>query len=151
MSCCFGPTLLGCQQHESGLTFVTQYNLRTVSRFSTGRFSSLLSSHLLLQVTNYLPFSPTPKGYQAQREILPVLNNPIFLPIYIFPLKAITYNQNTMVQVFTAALWFIVDTCRGISSHMNKFICRKPFSLTRSFVYFKLNVAQPLESQRKES
>lgn len=91
-------------------------------------------------MTNYLLFSP---GYLMQ--ILPVLNNPVFLSIYIFPLKAITHNQNTMVQVFTAALWLIVDTCKGVNSLMSKITYRKP-SCLMSFVYFNLNVAQLLES-----
>lgn len=73
---------------------------------------STVVASLLSQERNYSPSSATPKKHQAQRKkkILPVLNNPVFLPIYIFTLKTITYNQNAMVQVFTATVWLIVDT-----------------------------------------
>lgn len=40
----------GCQYHQSDLTFVTQYNLRMVSRLATGRLSLMLSLHCILKV-----------------------------------------------------------------------------------------------------
>lgn len=44
------------------------------------------------------------------RRCIPVLNNPVLLSIYIFSLKAIAYNQNTMIQIFTATVWLIINT-----------------------------------------
>jgi len=40
---------------------------------------------------------------------LPVLDDPVLLPINIVPLEAIAHHQHTVVQILTAALLLNVD------------------------------------------
>lgn len=43
--------------------------------------------------------------------LIPVLDNPVLLPIHIFTLIAIANHKNSMVQVLTTAVCLIVNTC----------------------------------------
>lgn len=145
--------LLGtCCQTASSLswllTFAMQCPENNLQTFSM-QISTVVASSYPKRGTT-LPPLPPPKStrHKGKKKILPVLNNPVFLPIYIFTLKTVTHNQNAMVQVFTATVWLIVDTWGGINSQVNKLSCRKPFFPTRILVSNR--VAQLLEIVRME-
>lgn len=40
---------------------------------------------------------------------IPVLDNPKFIVLWVSSFRAIANHQNTVIQVFAAAVWFIID------------------------------------------
>lgn len=118
-NCCSKPTLLAGQHPK--LTF----NFYPIPHEQSPHFPYVDFNFCCLFIPPYAKRQttlPPPTKSMTHRKVLPVLNNPVFLSIYIFTFKTITYNQNTMVQVFTATVWFIVDTWGSIKLHMNKLI-----------------------------
>lgn len=62
-----------------------------------------------------------------QRQVIPVLHNPVSLPSNISTLITITNHQDSMVKFFTAAVPLIID------SYSRKLEMSKMFRLTQVY------------------